>query len=91
MLEWFKNLKGKDMAAIITGAGGILLSIFLGYILLKILSNEFPHLETAIRETTQIQTTIQQQTNEVLRDITKVVEGNTRILQNLDTKISTLR
>ena len=86
-----RDLIDKIDAKVITSVGGIILAGFLAFTLYKITTNEFPHLEAAIRETSKVQAEIQQQTNDVIRDITKVVEGNTQVLRNLDIKISTLR
>ena len=82
-----KQLLEKIDAKVITSVGGIVLAGFLSYTIYKILTNDLTHIETAI----QAQTEVQKESNVVIRDITRVVEGNTRILQNLDTKISTLR
>ena len=69
---------------IVTSAGGILLAGALVYVLMKILGNEIPHLETAIRETAQVQVQVQQETNSVLRENAKAIEGNTKILESLE-------
>ena len=51
--------------------GGLLIALAALYVLYKILSNDLPHIEQAILK----QAEIQQQTNNVLREQTRVLEG----------------
>lgn len=53
----------------------------------KLLGNDLSHVETAIRETANLQAAVQREMNGVLRDSTKAIEGNTKVLQSLETKI----
>ena len=66
-------------AKTITSAGGIVLALFLAWGLIQFVTNDLSRVEGAINH----QTAVQQDTNEVLRDLTAVVEGNTEVMRSL--------
>ena len=74
-------------AKILTAGGGILLAGFLAYVLLKVLTNDLSHIGASIEK----QAVIQQETNAVLREQTKILEANVQILNILERRIRSRR
>ena len=77
-----KNLIGSIFnAKTITSAGGILIALVLVYFMGKTLTNELPHIQQAIEKQTEVM-------SGVLRENTKVIEGNTKVLESLERRIN---
>ncbi len=68
---------------LITSVGGIVLAIFLTYVLFQVLTNDL----TGIKEAINAQTKIQVDTNNVLRENATIMGANTAILKILEAKI----
>ena len=81
MLEWAKGLNGKDIVAILTGAGGIILAGFLAYALFKINTNDLEHLEAAVGTLGGDLKEDRQETGQIIREVTKVIEQNSNAIQ----------
>ena len=71
----FKNIDSKT----ITSAGGIILAGFLAFTIYKILTNDLTHINSSIEK----QAEIQKDTNAILIDNAKAIEGNTKVLESL--------
>lgn len=67
----------------ITSAGGILIALFLGYVLYKVLTNDLTHLNESINR----QADIQQATNRVLLKNAEAITGNTEILKIIERRL----
>jgi len=67
----------------ITSAGGIVLALLMSYYLYKITSNHLDHIDKAIER----QTSVTEQTNEVLRNLNGSIQSNTEIIRVLERKI----
>ena len=79
MISFVKQFDAKT----ITSAGGIVVSLFLAYVLFKVLTNDLTHLNAAIER----MGTIQNETNEVLRQNASAIEGNTEVLRILERRL----
>lgn len=75
-----KNLTGIFNTKTIIQAGGILVALFTLFVLYKVLTNDLPHLERAINRQTDT-------FGEVLRENTKAIEGNTKILEIIERRL----
>ena len=75
-----EQIKSRDIAKTITSAGGIILALFLGYILYKTTSNDLTHIQRAIDNQTEIM-------GKVLRENTKAIEGNTKVLEIIERRL----
>ena len=71
----FKNIDSKT----ITSAGGIILAGFLAFTIYKILTNDLTHINSSIEK----QAEIQKDTNAILIDNARAIEGNTKVLESL--------
>ena len=78
-MKAIEALDGKSIAMIVTSAGGIVLAAMFGYFFFKTYSNDLQHVESAIER----QTEVQQDTNTVLREQTRVLGENTKVLELL--------
>lgn len=67
----------------ITSAGGILISLYLGFVLFKVLTNDLTHLNESIVK----QAEVQEKTNEVLRELSGALQANNEILRILERRI----
>lgn len=70
-------------AKLITSVGGIILAGFLSFTIYKVLTNDLPHISSAIEK----QAEVQEKTNDILRDFSKNVSANNEILRSLEIKI----
>lgn len=70
-------------AKLITSVGGVLLAGALAFILYKVLSNDLSHVSGAILR----QAEVQQDTNNVLREQTRVLEANAQILSIIERRV----
>ena len=77
-----KLLKSFDRYTI-TSAGGIVVALFLAYVLYKVLTNDLSHISEAILRVSDVQ----QKTNEALIQNATAIEGNTKVLQILERRI----
>ena len=77
-----KSLQGIDSKTI-TSAGGIVIALLLGYGMIKMSTNDVAHLEASVIQHSADMSSIQMETNEVLRRNTVVIEGNTKVLEIL--------
>ena len=75
-------IKGIDSKTI-TSAGGIVIAIMAFWILGQILTRDMSRVESAIR----YQADVQAATNDVLRDNTAAIEGNTKVLEILEGRL----
>jgi len=82
-----EGLWEKIDAKLITSVGGIILAGFLSFALYRVLTNEFPHIKTAIEQ----QTAVQIDTNKILREFSSNVSANNEILRSLNDNIRLLR
>ena len=78
-----KTILEKIDAKMITSVGGIILAGFLAYVLYNVLTNDLSH----INETIQGVGEVQKDTNQVLRQNTASIEGNTEILRILERRL----
>ena len=78
-MKFVEALDGKSIAMIVTSVGGIVLAGMFGYFFFKTYSNDLQHVESAIER----QTEVQQDTNTVLREQTRVLGENTKVLELL--------
>lgn len=67
----------------LTVAGTSVALLFALYVIFKLMTNDFVHLEAQIVGHNESTLQIQQETNKVLRDVATALEGNTRVLQSL--------
>ena len=74
-----KNLLENIDAKMVREAGLFLALIASLFVLLKIMTNDFAHLRVTVAQ----QQEIQKETNSVLRDLSKSIEGNTRVMESL--------
>ena len=79
MNDFFKHFDAK----MITASGGIVLALFLVYVLYTILTNDFAHINRALESMNGTQ----KETNEVLRNNASAIEGNTEVLRILERRL----
>jgi len=68
---------------VITSAGGIIIALALGVGLLKVITNDLNHVRADMKAAISSQVDVQKDTNEVLREMTKALERNTQVIENL--------
>ena len=68
-------------ADLIKKSGMIVVALAALFVLYKTLSNDLPHIESAINRQTDVFQQSQRETNEVLRENTKVLEGLRTIIE----------
>jgi len=78
-MKLIETLDGKSVAMIVTSVGGIVLAGMFGYFFFKTYSNDLQHVEGAIDR----QTEVQRDTNVVLREQTRGLGENTKVLESL--------
>jgi len=78
------TLIDKIDSKVITSVGGIVLALFLAFILYQIITNDLTH----INETLKAQIHIQADTNQVLRENTQMIQSNTEILRILERRLN---
>ena len=78
-MKIIEALDGKSIAMIVTSVGGIVLAGMFGYFFFKTYSNDLQHVEQAIER----QTIVQGDTNIILREQTKALGENTKVLELL--------
>jgi len=69
MINWLKNITGKDFAVMITSVGGVFLAAFLSYVLFKILTNDLTHINSSIEKQT-----------DMIDKLDKTLENNTAVI-----------
>ena len=69
MINWLKNITGKDFAVMITSVGGVFLAAFLSYVLFKILTNHLTHINSSIEKQT-----------DMIDKLDKTLENNTAVI-----------
>ena len=67
----------------VTSVGGVILAGFLAYVLYSVLTNDLAHVNTAIQGIGAVQ----KDTNEVLRNNTAAIQGNTEVLRILERRL----
>ena len=77
----WEKLDAKTLSVVITSVGGILLAGFLAYSLFKINTNDFNHLQAAVTEIGVEYKEDRKETNQVIREVTKVLEQNAGAIQ----------
>lgn len=81
MSELWNKIDGKQIAIIVTSVGGIVLAGFLAYSLYKINTNDLEHVQAAIGQIGSDYKVDRQETNQVIREVTKVLEQNAGAIQ----------
>ena len=81
MSALWEKLDGKQLAIIITSVGGLLLAGYLAYSIVQLDSNDIQHLEAAVGTLGIDIKADRQETNQVIRDVTKVLEQNAGAIQ----------
>ena len=78
-----KGILEKLDSKLITSAGGIVLALFLAYVLYMTLTNDLTHINSSIEK----QTVVQEKTNDVLRELSTTVAGNTSVIRSLEATV----
>ena len=81
MNDFLSKLDSKQIAVILTSAGGIVLAILFWWSNYKLSSNEIQHLEAAVVSHAEETRDIQKETNSVLRELGKSMEQNAGAVQ----------
>ena len=68
---------------VITSVGGILLAGMAIWGLIRMNTNDMNHMRADIKAAMESRNEIQKDTNEILRDMTGVIERNTQVIQNI--------
>lgn len=83
MNKILEKLDGKQIALIITSAGGIVIAGYLVYTQFKLTSNHLDHLNQSLDNHDKTM----QETNKVLIKLSNVIESNTEILRSIQNLI----
>ena len=80
MKELVKNIDARTIreAGLFLALAGAL------YIIYVVMTNDVAHLESSVVSHNDSVVEIRQATNEVLRNLTRVIEGNTKVLENIN-------
>ena len=87
MYSFLEKLDGKQVAMIITSVGGIILAMGLSFTLYKILNNDLTHLNSSIERQTEVQVSTNLGNIQALGQVSKAIEGNTKILEIIERRI----
>ena len=79
MNEFFSKIDNKTLQT----SGAIIMALFCVYVLYKILTNDLAHLNNSIEK----QVDVQQQANEVLRNLNGSIQSNTEVLKIIERRI----
>lgn len=81
MTTLWEKIDAKTITVVITSAGGIVVAGFLAWSQYKISSNHLEHLQASIGQIGIDQKEDKKETNQVIREITKVMEQNVGAIQ----------
>ena len=67
----------------LTVAGTSVALMFALWVIFKLMTNDFVHLEAQVVGHDDRSASLQQETNEVMRDVVTAIEGNTKVIEQL--------